>query len=388
MGRSAENSTTLPNGRVVGYGLVDKGGLWRVRFSCEGKRVEVSTGTAVKGEARTRAVAIIRDRFDPSASAARSASWDEIVTFMEAHPHLRPASRRLYLKSIKSLRLIFPDHEGPAALTPKEAAKFLREFSRGRSANTVRNAYRHLSSLFAKHLRGAGYVESNPWDAVDPPPEVRHEPRAPTDEEFAELMTYLEATYPGWTLIRLFVQLKAYTGCRTGDVCALRSDQLRDGRIFFDPDQTKTRAGRSVPLPPEMLAGLESIKGETYLWERFASDAVKYRPNNSKGAIEFSPSYLYWAVAGIFKAFNKSRPGKPRLRPHDLRRRALTQAAILFGTDAAARAIGVDPQTARRYYIDAQRASKTDEVFGGLADWWRFGGGGAKPGEGEAKKTP
>jgi integrase len=273
-------------------------------------------------------------------------------------------------------------------VTADDAATFLHEY-RPKSANTVRNALRHLSSLWRKHFRALKLVTANPWADVPPPPVVRNTPRAPTDETIDEFFAYLEQRYPGWDLIKHFVRAKAFIGCRTADLCGVLSDQLRDGRLHFDADQTKTHTARSVPLPPDLYAALDRLKGPTYLWEAYAAGATTYRRNQNKTTAKpFAPSLLYWGIGNIFAEFNRSRPGKPRLRPHDLRRLALTRAALAFGADVAAKAIGVDPQTARRYYIDGQQAYDADAVYEKMGDWWRFGGGKGWPPASKKGKKP
>lgn len=52
------------------------------------------------------------------------------------------------------------------------------------------------------------------------------------------------------------------------------------------------------------------------------------------------------------------------MTPHSFRRRAITLIATATQSiDATAQAIGVSPATARRYYLDAQRAFNTDEIM-------------------------
>lgn len=393
MGRQAENSCNLPDGRIVGYGLIPpkaRSGYYRVRFSCDGRRVEKSTGAESKGEARNRAPAIIRAEFFPEVARPAVTGWDEAMDGLAALPHLRPATLRSYGKAVKAFRRVVPDSTGPADVTADTAQLFVTKY-RPKSANTVRNVLRHLSSLWAKHFKALKLAVGNPWSEIAPPPPVRKNPRAPSHEEVREFLTYLEARYPAWELPRLFVTLKGYLGCRTMDACSLRSDQLRDGRIHFDPDQTKARVGRSIPLPPEMVTALDRLKGPKFLWERFPADASTYRKNpNKTNAVPkpFAPEALYSFVGNIFAEFNRSRPDKPRFRPHDLRRLALTQAALLFGAQEAAKAIGVDPQTARRYYIDAEKTNTADAVYGKLAEWWRYGGGPADGSGAASEKSP
>ncbi len=72
-----------------------------------------------------------------------------------------------------------------------------------------------------------------------------------------------------WPFARLFLATKACTGCRLMDLCAIKSVQLRDGRLVFPADLTKGRKERAVPLPADLYASLDAFKGATWLWESY-----------------------------------------------------------------------------------------------------------------------
>jgi integrase len=393
MGRQAENSATLQNGRAVGYGLLEpkqRSGYWRVRFTAGGKRVELSTGAKKKGDARSRAPFIINAHFFPPAPSAAVTPWEEAMAELASVPHLRPATLKSYGKAVRAFRRVMPTAVGPADVTADVASDFMQKYT-PKSANTARNVLRHLSSLWAKHFKALRLATGNPWEDISPPQVVKSTPRAPTDEDIQELVAYLETTYPGWELVKLFVQTKLYLGCRTADLCSLRSAQLSNGKFHFAADQTKARTARTVPCPSDLFKALDSLKGKTYLWERFAADSAEYRPNQNKSEPKpFSPSLLYWGVGNIFADFNRERvaAGKPKVRPHDLRRAAMTASAREHGVDKTARAFGVDPQTARRYYVDGKQAHDTDEVYASRAEGWRYGGGEGVADGDEVVKTP
>jgi integrase len=142
---------------------------------------------------------------------------------------------------------------------------------------------------------------------------------------------------------------------------------LRAGRLHFECWQTKTRTERAVPLPAELFAALNAIKGETYLWERYTEDAKRFR-RGTRNRDTFDPKTLYWAVSNIFREYNAAHP-TAKVKPHDLRKRAITLTTLATkSVDATAQAIGVGAQTARRYYVDAQAAFDTDAVFEKMAN--------------------
>jgi hypothetical protein len=67
-------------------------------------------------------------------------------------------------------------------------------------------------------------------------------------------------------------------------------------------------------------------------------------------------------VAALFRDWNAENPDR-RLKPHDLRKRAITlTVAATQSIDQTAEAIGIDPGTARRYYLDAKRAIDGQEL--------------------------
>src|SRR5579883_855484 len=167
MGRQAENSCALPDGRIVGYGLLSpkqRAGYWRVRFTDKAKaqRVELSTGAGSKGEARNAAPGLIRSYFFPPQAKPTGAQWDEAMAELAAVPHLRPATIESYEKAVRAFRRVVPDTAGPADVGPEQVARFVKGY-RPKSANTVRNVLRHMSSLWEKHLKSLKLVASNPW---------------------------------------------------------------------------------------------------------------------------------------------------------------------------------------------------------------------------------
>jgi hypothetical protein len=159
------------------------------------------------------------------------------------------------------------------------------------------------------------------------------------------------------------VQVKMLAGCRTLDLCKAKTADLGDEALTLAASATKTREARTVPLPPE-TAALRRLAGPVWLWERSVevSKERRWSPRVAKNS-EYDPSTWRWTVQNLFREFNKSRPGKPKLRPHDLRARAITLvAAATQNVDATSQALGLDPQTAR-HYLDAAKAFDRAEIL-------------------------
>src|SRR5437660_1359205 len=107
-----------------------------------------------------------------------------------------------------------------------------------RRPETPDSQIRMLKAAFM-WFRKLGLVDANPFEKVELPELDRHEVKYVRQEDGGEFFGWLEERYPNWPMPRLFFSVKAATACRLEDVCSLRSNQLRDGRLVFAADQTK-----------------------------------------------------------------------------------------------------------------------------------------------------
>lgn len=386
MARHFPHYFELPDRRRVGYALTDRGGIFRVRYvNPDGKRVEATTGHSTKADAVVEAARIVLKAYSPTITDPAAITWKKAAAELEsACGDLRPRSVRDYQITLRTLTATFDRDgtlvrkpRGPLDITPELAARFKRlylsqTYRRGaasdakqyrRSPATLAAHLRKLSALWNEHFRELGYVKDNPWQNISKPEVERKRKPVPTEDQVNHFFGWIGTRYPGWTLLRLFLELKALSGCRTLDICQLLTSQLRDGRIVWEPHQTKHKQGRAVLLPKDLYRSLQRCAGPVHLWERFVDDALRYRPARRPPA-RFSPETIYHSVSNIFREYNEAHPNRPRLSPHALRRRAITLTAMATGSvDQTAQAIGIDPQTARTYYLDAQRAFDADEVF-------------------------
>ncbi len=383
MGQQAQHTHRLADGTVVGYSLTERPAGYRVRFvGPNGQRVERSTGCRTKGEARNACPDIIDTEYRPARPPeASKASWETVLKDLDLTPDLRPDSIRGYRTAINALRTTLPELSGPADVTGALAHQFKRKFLSGtyarskasdakkysRSPTSCTTYLRSLRSLWQKHFKPLGYVSENPWRDVPYPNAPRGKRvRVPTEGVVTEFFHWLEQKHPGWELPRLFVQVKMLAGCRTLDLCQVKTADLGAESLTLTAEATKTREARTVPLPADVATALRRVAGPVWLWENSAEESRRNRPNSktkSQAAGPYRPSTWRWTTQNLFREFNEGRPEKTRLRPHDLRARAITVVATATqSVDATAQAMGVDPQTAR-HYLDAAKAFDRSDIL-------------------------
>jgi integrase len=364
-----------------------RGNIYRVQFpdpDQEGKHREASTGCRTESDAHIASAKIVLKAYSPHLPPdPKRVTWDEVISDLAKSTDLRERSLEVYTSAISILRSLV-DTKGPRDVTVEIAKQFRRlyastGFKRSkkddakeypRAAKTVENSIRRMSGLWS-HLKDMGYAKENPWEDIPRPQVPKKSPVIPTDDEVADFFKWLEVKFPGWELPRLFVEVKALSGCRLNDLCQVLSDQLdaKAMTLTIRPEHDKTHRERVIPLPADLVARLEAIMGRTYLWERYNLDAKTYR-RGTKSKDEFTPEYFYNAMKCLFRDFGKT-GGK--LRSHGLRKRAITLTTLATqSVDATAQAIGIDAQTARKYYLDASKAFSGSELLKQMADILRL----------------
>ncbi len=389
MPRRAEFYTQLgdgPKAQSIGYSTTERDGFLGVRFiGPDGKRLEKMTACKKKdANFHIEAAKIIVKAFvkQPELFPQHVNFEDALTEVIKTSADLRPATILQFRKSIKMLRTVLNADDklavkpiGPSDITPELASRFGRLFlstkytrgsskiERKRSPVTLSFYLRGLSSLWGQ-FQELGYVQSNPWANVRRPQLEKKDKYVPTEEEIEAFFAWIGAKYPTWERLDSLLKLKLLSGCRTADICQLKSDQLRNGQLVFDPSQTKTKTGRTVPLPEDLFNTLQRLAGPEWMWDGWNDDVRKFRPSKNKVPDQFQASTVYCVLANIFREYSDNHPSQPRLAPHAFRRRAITvMVTETQSVDLTAQALGVNPLTARTYYLDAQRAFNTADAF-------------------------
>jgi integrase len=132
------------------------------------------------------------------------------------------------------------------------------------SAKTIRHIAGLVSSAFARAIKW-GLVSVNPVTNSEPP---RAKKRRGIALTFAQQNLVFESASGPWCM-RIFLEMAAATGCRRGELLALRWQDIRDGRAMIARSLTQTRdvvifkgtktdEPRVVSLPKSTLVVLES----------------------------------------------------------------------------------------------------------------------------------
>jgi hypothetical protein len=237
-GRRPSITFPLPDGRAVGASLKVRGDIYAIQFphpTEKGKYVEKSTGCTTISDAQSEGAKIVLRHYSPTiAPDPKTATWDVALSHLDGTPDLRPDSIRGYRTAVRAVRAILPSVTGPGGITEELAHRFKREFLKGtfargnasdakrytRTPTSCTTYLRTLRSLWQKHWKAAGFVRGNPWKDVPYPntPKAKRV-KLPAENAVTDLLAWLEVRHPGWNTPRLFVQLKALSGCRTLDLC-------------------------------------------------------------------------------------------------------------------------------------------------------------------------
>ncbi|HEX4609772.1 MAG TPA: site-specific integrase [Urbifossiella sp.] len=398
MGRHAKHVITVADGRQVGYAPKARAGFFRVQFkhpSEPGKYVEVATGVAVpKGWSSKKnpppawfaeAEKAIKEAYAPTAMAGLgvmgNATWEEAEKYL-MEDITRDGSARTYRSALSVIRAGLPGLHGPADVTADHAMRFAKKYasgsyrrskaatavSRPRKAQTVWSTLNNLSVMWGR-FKKLKLVSENVWAEVERPRVPKKLPRTPSEESLGTLFRWLDQRFPGpdgtgWELIKTFLRVKMVAGCRLKDLCRVESSQLdsKAGTLLITADQDKTHQERLITLPPVLVEALNRLKGDRYLWERYSVDSAVHRAAKRR-AKEFTPKVLYNAIQSIFREYGKANPAD-KVKTHDLRKRAITLTVMAMNGDieAAAQAIPVTSDTARRHYLDTKRAYNAADI--------------------------
>lgn len=236
-------------------GVENHGGILRIWFIYEGKRVRESLGIPdtpknrkLAGELRVSITYKIKtgvfnyaEQF-PASRHSQQAAKNQHVTIKEMcekylslkEPTISPISNKNFRARLKTVCLLLgPDllvsdirQEDVLAVRNEllNGTQFTRMFQgaprKGRAVSTVNNSLFHLKEVMAFAVRN-GYITRNPVDGISPMKKDKNEPDPLTKDEFIRLIDV--ACHPQ---IRNFFSLAVYSGMRHGELCALAWEDI------------------------------------------------------------------------------------------------------------------------------------------------------------------
>jgi integrase len=148
------------------------------------------------------------------------------------------------------------------------------------SGKTVRNVAGIVSSAFTRAIRW-GLVSVNPVTNSEPPRVVKHLAIALTPAQQAMV---LESASGPWCM-RTYLEVDAATGCRRGELLALRWTDIVEGSATIARSLTQTREGLS-------FKGTKSQKARVVVLPASAISALEaHRRQQNEFRRQFGPAY-------------------------------------------------------------------------------------------------
>ncbi len=192
----------------------------------------------------------------------------------------------------------------------------IRDFSREHALdfrNTWTGSPRTLSKRLERLRAFFNFCVENDWIAKNPaksikPPQMRPNPTLPfTDGEVARILA--KADFRSG----VFFRIQLHSGLRIIDVATLRPERIQDEKLFLY--QQKTGVPVWVPLPPDLVADIETLKPVGGMYFATESDyppsiAEYYRQKLLKAAV----------AAGLMQKRKKGEPRRKNpIHPHRFR---------------------------------------------------------------------
>ena len=123
----------------------------------------------------------------------------------------------------------------------------------------------NLKRLF-RFCHQSKWIADNPAELLQPGKTVALSIVPITSEEFEKILNHCpkQANEHSRVTSRALVLLMYHTGLRIRDAVTLRTDAVRDGRLYLRT--TKTGTDVFCPLPPQVLEALKPLSGQKYFF--------------------------------------------------------------------------------------------------------------------------
>jgi integrase len=312
---SLPGATRKQRNRVFGHGFATKGEATDAeaarRIEEQRKRDLAKAGAGVNVSLPTTLSMLLHEFFVQHVHERLAPKTVE--RYHEQVAYLEPELLAMPLKEITSLHL---NREWTRLLKCGGHTRNTKT-PRPMSAKTVRNIAGVVSSAFARAIKW-GLIDTNPATNSEPPRVKKHLAIALTT---AQQDTVLESASGPWCM-RTYLQVDAATGCRRGELLALRWSDLVDGCATIARSLTQTRKGlefkgtktekpRLVALPESAIASLAAHRQQQDDFRRqFGPD---YRADldlvfaNPDGT-PLKPDSISASVSALFKRLKIPRP--------------------------------------------------------------------------------
>ena len=257
-------------------------GNFYLQFRINGKKVAKSLGTTNRREAQriahkemeglrladeTEAIAELKKRLESKQAAAQGIKRRESLKVVDAweayiasgnRNDISPSTLKMYEHYWNAFtEWLGTEHPHITVLerVTYEVAEGYKQTFQNRTGRTF-NAHRAFLRSFFNVLAEKSGLDENPWAKLKKRTEHSQGRRPLTQEELLLIFEHAEGE------IRIIMGLGLYTGCRMGDACRIRWDQIdwSTNTLSYTPHKTESKKPQTVrvPLHPflrEILSG-------------------------------------------------------------------------------------------------------------------------------------
>ncbi len=369
MGRKANNTVTLPDGRKIPYSVWEKegkgNGFW-VSFKGPFKRHQKTLNTTSQAIAYSKAENLIADEYQGAPLPGKDTplvSWEEAISKLERAMLSAGKSKHTlygYEYHIRALLRFYPDSVSPLDITPAKAQHY-RDSWTAKAPAAVQTYLNILSAIwgewFKKELK---LVPVDPWKDIPRPAVPKKEIIRTLDQsELEHFKGWLVEAFPGFIMPSLWFRLKLITGCRSSDISSLPSSCLKDGCIEFPPEIRKKRDNPRFPLPPGLYAALDAIKGKVYLWENWKQERMNHYQGNAQDMLfgkrsnkPFNPRNLVKWFQKTLERYRKAYPLRSHFVLHNTRSTTISNLHKEgFTVEEAGEIVGCTREVIEKHYL-------------------------------------
>ena len=184
----------------------------------------------------------------PSSSRTVQQAVSEYIASKESV--LSPSTIRSY-RSMERTAYTSIGYLELSALTPARVQKWVNQIARSDTPKTVRNKF---------GLLGAAY-EMFVGERLDVtlPARIRPDLHTPSTEDVKKLIAYLESK-PEREMLLIAVMLAAFCSLRRGEICALTSNDIRDGSIYVSRSMVETSEHGVTTKQPKTYSGYRAVR--------------------------------------------------------------------------------------------------------------------------------
>jgi integrase len=350
-------------------------GVWRLRvltgYTNDGKPVQRSK--TVKGsrrEAQTELAKLV------AAAEAGDVAVSGAITFgrylsEQYLPHVKdnlsPETYRNHASRINGRIVGDLGHVQLAKLTALHLDRAYRKWRKdGLAASTVRAHHMVISSALTQAYKW-GLIPRSVAPLATLPTVDQREPTLPTLEQIAKLVRLTKESDP---VLSATIMLAALTGCRRGELCGLKWNDIDRDRMSLNVRRaakrqggerligaTKTHATRRLSIDDVTLVVIDEHRARSAEWAAQAGVALGHDGFvltwDSSGIAPANPDVITTKFARLTE-----KAGCPEVRFHDLRH-AVATTLLAEGTDVATVAMRLghaSPVTTMRVYAHVLEA--------------------------------